>query len=64
VHVYFSTQKIPHDVDVDQLRPVRAFKRQLTRLGLVAEFRSLSYLKAQVARSLEYDVHAILASPD
>ena len=64
VHVYFSTQKIPHDVDVDQLRAVRAFKRRLTRLGLVAEFRSLSDLKAQVTRSLEYDVRAILTLPN
>jgi hypothetical protein len=62
VHVYFSTQKIPHDVDVDQLRAVRAFKRKLARLGLVADFRSLADLRAQVTRSLEYDVHSILKS--
>jgi hypothetical protein len=56
VHVYFSVQKLPNDVDVAQVTALRQFKAELDSLGLTASFRSVNDLRDQVRRALERDV--------
>ncbi|THG29287.1 DUF4062 domain-containing protein [Naasia lichenicola] len=56
VHLYFSSAPLPSDVDIDQLKGVREFKRQIRDQGLFAEFNDLSKLQEDVDRALTYDV--------
>jgi hypothetical protein len=56
VHTFFSTQRYPHDVDVDQVRALREFKHNLSHVGLIADYTSLGDLQSKVRRALDYDV--------
>jgi hypothetical protein len=56
VHVYFSTAPLPRDVDVDQLRALNQFKKELSTRGLLGEFASDEDLKAKVRSAIEHDL--------
>jgi hypothetical protein len=56
VHVYFSSEDLPRDVDPEQLAALRAFKSALEKDGLLGDYRDPGDLAAQVVRALQLDV--------
>ncbi|WGW11090.1 hypothetical protein LWF01_13420 [Saxibacter everestensis] len=56
VHVYFSTESIPRDSDLDQLTALTEFKQQLEADGLLGDYADPGDLAAQIARALEADI--------
>jgi hypothetical protein len=59
VHVYFSRQGHPNNVDPLQIAAVRELQRQLSHVGLTAEYTSFTDLHTQVRRALDYDVNRL-----
>jgi hypothetical protein len=64
VHIYFSTQNLPHSVDDRQLRALRSFRERVRRHGLVGEFGSHSDLSTIVQSAIEYDIRKLRAPDD
>lgn len=56
VHLYFSTASLPHDVDVEQLEGLRAFKKEIGERSLFAQFANIHELEREVRRAIERDV--------
>lgn len=56
VHVYFSQEDLPRDVDTDQLEALKAFQDDLRDRGLLGYFTSPADLADQVVRALEHDL--------
>lgn len=56
VHVYFSTEPIPHDADLQQVAALRGFKESLQEKGLLGEYSDSQDLVGQVVRALQYDI--------
>lgn len=63
VHVYFSAGDLPNDVDVAELKRLRAFKTDLRDKGLLGEYTGTADLTRQVIDALEYDLDAFEAVP-
>lgn len=63
VHVYFSQESKPADVDPDELKALRSFQTQLRDLGLYGTFTDLNHLAEQVSRDLEHDVRMLAPTP-
>ncbi|WP_319021256.1 DUF4062 domain-containing protein [Brevibacterium aurantiacum] len=59
VHVYFSDGPLPNDVDTEQLKGVREFKKQLQARGLLGTFSNVSQLAHEVWRAIEHDVETL-----
>jgi hypothetical protein len=59
VHCYFSTQSLPNNADLEQVQALRNFKHELSRRGLVADFKSLDHLREQIRRALEFDARLL-----
>ncbi|MEJ9078726.1 hypothetical protein WKY82_09920 [Gordonia malaquae] len=57
VHVWFSTEDVPHDVDVQELTRLRKFKSDLSKRALHGEYNSPSDLSFKVRSAVEADVH-------
>ncbi|ROQ16230.1 MULTISPECIES: DUF4062 domain-containing protein [unclassified Curtobacterium] len=56
VHVYFSSEDLPRDVDPKQLIALKDFKTALEQDGLLGDYSDPGDLAAQVTRALEHDV--------
>lgn len=56
VHVFFSTEDLPRDVDPDQLQALKAFQSGLQDRGLLGHYTSPTDLADQVVRALEHDL--------
>lgn len=56
VHVYFSEEELPRDVEVEQLQALRDFKEGLESRGLLGTYSDPSDLAGQVVRALEHDI--------
>ncbi len=58
VHVYFSSEPLPRDVDPDQLKALAEFKEDLGAKGLLGDYTDASDLAGQVVRAIEADIVA------
>jgi hypothetical protein len=56
VHVYFSEEPLPRDVDGEQLEALRAFQADLEQRGLMGRFVDPADLVGQVVRAIESDI--------
>lgn len=56
VHVYFSVEDLPRNIDTDQIEALRAFQDGLQERGLVGYYKSPADLADQVVRALENDL--------
>ena len=56
VHVYFSEEPLPRDVDDEQLKALRAFQAELERRGLMGRYVDPADLVGQVVRAIESDI--------
>jgi hypothetical protein len=56
VHVYFSEQDLPANVDLDQVAALRALKIRLEHEGLYGTFNSEDDLRTKVRSAIEHDL--------
>ncbi len=64
VHVYFSSEDLPRDVNLDQVAALREFKEQLGTQGLLGSYANPRDLAYQARNALEDDVASLaLAEP-
>lgn len=56
VHVYFSEEPLPRDVDSEQLKALRAFQAEIERRGLMGRYADPADLVGQVVRAIESDI--------
>lgn len=56
VHVYFSEEPLPRDVDPDQLAALQVFKANLQERGLLGSYSDPQDLMGQVLRAMESDL--------
>jgi hypothetical protein len=64
VHVWFSTEPIARDADIDQLAELRVFRAALEEQGLLGEYDSPADLAYKVRSAIEDDVTQMgLGSP-
>jgi len=64
VHVWFSKEPVKHDVDLDQLKAVREYRKILEQSALVGEYTSPSDLALKVRSAIEHDLPEMrLGSP-
>ncbi|MFI6220093.1 hypothetical protein ACIBEH_06025 [Nocardia salmonicida] len=63
VHVYFSSEQLPHDTPWEELKRLDEFKAQLRQEGLLGEYANPNDLQNQVHRAIEYDVSALERKP-
>lgn len=56
VHVYFSNEPIPHDVDIYQLKALRDYKDSLRSRGILGSYTTPEDLASQVASAIEHDL--------
>lgn len=56
VHVYFSEQALPADVDLEQLAALRALQERLRTEGLYGTFTSEDDLRTKVRSAIEHDL--------
>jgi hypothetical protein len=54
VHLYFSSQPRPSNLDPDQLKSLLTFKEQISELGLHGSFESTDDLKRKVQSALSF----------
>lgn len=56
VHVYFSEEPLPRDVDDEQLKALRVFQAEMERRGLMGRYVDPADLVGQVVRAIESDI--------
>jgi len=56
VHVYFSTEPLPRDVDTEQLTALRDFKASLQSQGLLGSYADPTDLGYHVRNAVEQDL--------
>lgn len=56
VHVYFSNEPLPRDVDRDQLAALDSFKKDLQGKGILGDYEDPRDLAGQVVRAIEHDI--------
>lgn len=56
VHVYFSGEPIPRNVDLRQLAALRAFQEELQSEGLLGHYQDPADLSGQVELAIEQDI--------
>ncbi|WP_129978003.1 hypothetical protein [Rhodococcus sp. Q1] len=59
VHVWFSSEAIPRDADLDQLQRLRDFQAQLQTQGLLGAYTGTDDLMFQVRNALEHDLESL-----
>lgn len=64
VHVYFSSEPIPREVDVLQLEQLQKFKAELSRSGLLGAYASADDLAHQVLTAIEHDLRVHFSDTD
>lgn len=63
VHVYFSEEALPRDVDAEQLTALRNFKESLQSKGLLGSYTDPSDLAGQVRNAIEHDLDVLGLGP-
>lgn len=56
VHVFFSEEPVPHDVDLKRLEELRRFKKELAQRGLLGRFDSPADLSTKVRHAISLDL--------
>lgn len=56
VHVYFSDEPLPRDVDPEQLKALQAFKTQLQAVSILGSYADPTDLSGQVVAAIESDL--------
>jgi hypothetical protein len=56
VHLYFAKKKLPYDLDLEQFKALREFRKEMQGIGLVATFKSESELHPAITNAMEYDI--------
>jgi hypothetical protein len=56
VHVYFSEEDLPRDVDQEQLAALRTFQSELQERGVLGSYSDPKDLAAQIVRAVEADL--------
>jgi chaperonin GroEL len=64
VHVWFSEEPVPYDVDPDQLRILQTFRKVMESKHYVGSFRSQSELLSEIRKAIGHDVHILPRSAD
>lgn len=59
VHVYFSEERLPRDVDAAQLVALREFKKALESKGLLGSYADPADLAGQVRNAIEHDLEQL-----
>lgn len=57
VHVWFSNEPLPNDVDIDELQRLRDFKKDMEAKALLGDYLSPSDPIFKVRSAIEKDVH-------
>ena len=63
VHVYFSNEPLPRDVDPEQLKKLNEFREQLQEVGLLGQYASVDDLAYQVRAAIEHDLQELALGP-
>jgi hypothetical protein len=63
VHVWFSDEPLPRDVDPGQLTALRAFKKRLEQLGLLGSYANPDDLAYKARQAIESDLDALNLGP-
>lgn len=58
VHVYFSSEDLSRGVDLEQLRALQDFKKDLEGRGLLGSYTDPNDLAGQVVRAIEADIES------
>jgi hypothetical protein len=64
VHVWFSEQPLPYDVDAEQFQALRTFRAALESTNFVGTFTSGDELRTKLRRALDYDVSRLTVDDD
>ncbi|WP_100509733.1 hypothetical protein [Mycobacteroides abscessus] len=56
VHVWFSTEPLPHNIDIQELQRLRAFKADMATNQLYGEYDSTDSLGLKVRQAIENDI--------
>lgn len=56
VHVYFSEEPLPRNVESEQLQALRAFQAEMEQRGLMGRYADPADLVGQVVRAIESDI--------
>lgn len=56
VHVYFSEEPLPRDVDPRQIQALRTFQAEMDSRGIMGRYTDLTDLATQVVRAVEADI--------
>ena len=64
VHLYYGELPVPYDGDLDQFRALKAFRREMQKLGLVDTFRTELDLSDKIIRAISYDLPSIRIAAD
>jgi len=56
VHVYFSREDLPRDIEPEQLQALKDFQEGLQKRGLLGFYESPADLADQIVRALEHDL--------
>ena len=59
VHVYFSSESLPRDVDPDQLQRLNGFRGELEKVGLLGQYANPDDLAYQVRQAIEHDLREL-----
>lgn len=61
VHLYFSKEPLPSDVDLEELKKVREFRDQFP--GLYGTFANAGELQMKVWQAIEHDIAGLTSAP-
>ena len=56
VHVWFSTEDLPRDIQPQELERLNTFKAEMQNAGLLGEYSSPEDLQHEVRKAIEYDL--------
>ncbi|MBO9881438.1 hypothetical protein [Xanthomonas sp. D-109] len=63
VMIYFSTRNLPNDFDIDQVKRLREFKKQIQQKGLVFDYNTPSTLENMLFKQLTTIVERMNVAP-
>ncbi|MFT9638732.1 hypothetical protein ACMZ49_15550 [Alcaligenes phenolicus] len=63
VMIYFSTRNLPSDCDIDQVKRLREFKKQIQQKGLVFDYESPSTLENMLFKQLTTIIERMNITP-
>ncbi|MBB2988520.1 hypothetical protein [Terracoccus luteus] len=59
VHVYFSNEPLPRDVDPDQLKRLKDFRAEIEKVALLGQYANPDDLAYQVRQAIEHDLEKL-----